>query len=145
MKSSAFCSESDRGDATCDSCRVDRLDGPSIGGEVSSDCTRRLGWWLQLASQEAVHHPSIPVVLMGAPPMLCERDMESPEVALASFNMAIARLTSWLLVQLGLQSSRDCGPCKPSRVRVQGEARTSGGCTNDDQTDPRLAGVFVYG
>jgi hypothetical protein len=84
--------------------------------------------------------PSIhPGGVDGRSRMLCERDMESLEVALATFNMAMARLTSWLLVQLGLQSSRDCGPCKPSRVRVQGEARTSGGCTNDDETNPQAS------
>lgn len=46
-------SESDRGDATCDSCRVDRLDGPSSGGggEVSSDCTCTVP---EVASQKVV-------------------------------------------------------------------------------------------
>lgn len=52
---------------------------------------------------------------MMAAPVQC---MGSLEVALATFDVAIVRLTSWLLVQLGLQSSSSLA----DHHRVDGES-----------------------
>lgn len=93
------CRHSGRGGATCDRCRVDRLDW-SVDcwrGEQRLYCTVPEGWAfggcnLRVGGVDGCSSSN---------PMVCERDMESLGVVLVTFNVEMARLTSWLLVRLG--------------------------------------------